>query len=413
MSSLRTHPDSGSVAREEVTASTTREPRRRTRVGVFSLYYPEYRDAVFARLSRDPDFEFTFLAGPPPEGSFIRGSAAPQYEHRSIRVVTVPIPRTRNVLSHRFGQLSALLRRRFDVLLLTNDVLAPDVWLCCLLSPLFRVPVCLWGQGLSRPPSRLRTALRYGLTSLAKAAVFYSEGGRAYWVKRGIAAKKLFVAYNALDTDRQLALRESLTPSVMAAFRAAHDLEGKKVVTYLGRLIAVKKPAVFIDAVARAAASEPALVGVVIGDGPQRADLERRAAERGVRHAVRFVGELYDERLMAQYLTASVAVVLPAAAGLAIQHAAVYGAPLVLGDQPGHHLPEQEIVVEGETGIWCPDDDVQAFADAILRLCRDPRFRDALSVNVRREIDEKYNVARMAQGFLDALRYCVDPSAVS
>ena len=122
---------------------------------------------------------------------------------------------------------------------------------------------------------------------------------------------------------------------------------------------------------------------------------------------MRFVGELYDESLLARYLKASVAVVLPVAAGLAIQHAAVYGSPLILGHVPGHHLPEQEIVVEGKTGLWCPDEDIDAFAAAILKLTRDDEFRSALSANVIREIDEKYSVARMAQGFIDALHYCV------
>lgn len=380
---------------------------RKRRVGVFSLYYPEYRDAVFTRLSQDPDFDFTFLAGPPPAESFIRASTSPPFTYQSIRVLTLPIAGTRNVLSHRFGQLSALVRRRFDVLILSNDVLGPDIWLCCLLSRFFRVPVCIWGQGLSRPPSRLRNALRYALTTLAKAAVFYSEGGKDYWIKRGIPAEKLFVAYNALDTDKQWGIRDALTPAVMSAFRTAEGLEGRKIVTYLGRLIAIKKPAVFIDAVAKAVAQDASLVAVLIGDGPQRTELERRAQDLGVAGAVRFVGELYDESLLARYLKASVAVVLPAAAGLAIQHAAVYGSPLILGHVPGHHLPEQEIVVEGKTGLWCPDEDIDAFAAAILKLTRDDEFRSALSANVIREIDEKYSVARMAQGFIDALHYCV------
>lgn len=380
------------------------------RVGAFSTYYPGYRDAVFRCLSLNPRYEFTFLADRSPAKKFIRDSPSQPYTFRRIRVLTVPIPGTPNQLSHHFGQVTALLRREFDVLLLTNDILAPDIWLCCLLSPLFRVPICIWGQGLSRPPSRLRTALRFALTSLAKAAVYYSEGGKSYWIKQGIPAEKLFVAYNALDTDTQRTIRASLTPAVMQEFLAAQGLEGKKIVTYLGRLIAEKKPAVFVDAVANAVASVPSLVGLVIGDGPQRAELERRAADRGVSDALRFVGELYDERLVAQYLTASTAVVLPAAAGLAIQHAAVYGAPLILGDQPDHHLPEQEIVVEGVTGLWCPDEDIERFSGAILRLCQDPAFRDSLSANARREIDEKYNVDRMAQGFLDALDYCVKGS---
>ena len=79
------------------------------------------------------------------------------------------------------------------------------------------VPVCIWGQGLSRPPSRFRNALRFALTSLATAAVYYTDGGRDYWLKRGIPAKKLFVAYNALDTDKQIRIREEMQPDALEA----------------------------------------------------------------------------------------------------------------------------------------------------------------------------------------------------
>jgi glycosyltransferase involved in cell wall biosynthesis len=103
----------------------------------------------------------------------------------------------------------------------------------------------------------------------------------------------------------------------------------------------------------------------------------------------------------------SAAMVLPAFAGLAIQHAAVYGVPVILGDLPHSHGPEQEIVEEGRTGLWCPDEDVDAFAAAILRLAGDPPYRDSLAANIRRVIDEKYNVARMSQGFIDAVHYCM------
>jgi len=241
---------------------------RRIRVGVFSTYFPEYRDAVFARLSRYPEFEFTFLAGPPPAGSFIRGSATQPYAYRSISVLRFPIPGTHNEIHYCRGQISALLLRRYDVLILTNDVLAPDDWLCCLLSRFLRVPVCIWGQGMSRPPSRFRNALRYALTSLATAALYYTEGGRQYWARRGIAPQKLFVAYNALDTDQQIAIRDRLTPGDLSSFLEARGLAGKKVVTCVGRLVPIKKPDVFIDVVAWTLEREPSLVGVLIGDGP-------------------------------------------------------------------------------------------------------------------------------------------------
>lgn len=384
--------------------------KRKTRVGVIARYFPNYRNAVFRLLSRHPDLEFEFISGRAPEELFIREGTVEGIKRRFIRVFRVGIPWTSNGVSWRCGTISSSLMRRYDVLVLTNDILAPDVWLTALISRLTGVPVCLWGQGMSRPATPLRDTLRRQLTRLAHAAVYYSEGGRRYWIERGIPAEKLFVAYNALDTEQQTKVREALAPAQLESFLQSQGLAGKKLVTCLGRLVAVKQPDVMIRAVAAALPKEPELVGIFVGDGPLRRELELLAADLGVAERIRFIGESYDEALLARYLVSSRGVLLPAAAGLAIQHAAVYGAPLILGDRPGHHLPEQEIVQEGRTGLWCPEGDIDAFAAAIVRLCRDDPFRDLLSENLRREVHDRYNTERMAQGFTDAINYCLGQS---
>jgi glycosyltransferase involved in cell wall biosynthesis len=377
------------------------------RVGVFSRYYPSYRDAVFSRLSQCDDPEFTFLGGPPPSKSFIRDTSVRPYTYRPIRWFTIPVPGTSNSISYRCGTIWAMLRRKYDVMIIGNDILGIDDWICCLASRLFRVPVCIWGQGLSRPPSKFRDALRFKLTSLATAALYYTDSGREYWAKRGIPREKLFVAYNSLDTDKQIQIRARTTPEELSAHLDSQGLTGKKIVAFLGRLIPDKKPRVFIDAVAKAAAQDADVVGVIIGEGPERQALEQYVREKSLVEHIRFVGAVYDEPTMAKYLMSSVAMVLPAFAGLAIQHAAVYGVPVILGNVAHSHGPEQEIVEEGKTGLWCPDEDADAFAAAILRLVRDPAYRDCLSANIRRVIEEKYNAGSMAQGFIDAVRYCV------
>ena len=77
-----------------------------------------------------------------------------------------------------------LLRRKYDVFIIGNDILGLDSWLCCLLARFLRIPVCIWGQGLSRPPSRFRDGLRFALTSLSTAAIYYTDGGRDYWQRK-------------------------------------------------------------------------------------------------------------------------------------------------------------------------------------------------------------------------------------
>jgi glycosyltransferase involved in cell wall biosynthesis len=366
---------------------------RKIRVGVFSSYFPTYRDAVFARLSQNAELEFNFLAGSPARKSYIRDAQTRPYPFHPIRKFAIPIPGTPNSISYRCGPVWALVRHKYDMLILSNDILALDTWVCCLLGRIVRTPVCIWGQGMSRPASKVRDSLRWLLTRLSSAGLYYSEGGRQYWIDRNIPSQKLFVAYNALDTIKQIQVREATTQANIAEFLRSKGIDGKMLVVYLGRLISIKKPSIFIDAVARAHAQDSRVVGILVGDGPQRQQLERQAYDYGLLgNTILFTGESYDENILARYIIASTVVMLPADAGLAIQHAAVYGAPIILGDVPNHHAPEQEIIEEGITGLWCSDENIDAFASAILRLVSDPAYRHSLSVNISKEIDEKYNV---------------------
>jgi len=381
--------------------------QRKHKVGVFGAYYPAYRYGVFSRLVQIRHLDFTFHCGERPRGSHIRPLDARDIGFRSLRSYEVAIPGTRNAVRFRGGCISAMLRRDYDVVILTNDILGPDIWLSCLLSHWVGIPVCLWGQGISRPPSWLRDTLRYWLTSLATAALYYTDSVKNYWIKKGIPSEKLFVAYNALNTDEQIRIRDSLSLSDLDAFLSSHGLAGRKIVTFLGRLIPEKKPWLFLDIVKKTVALEPTIIGIIIGDGPERERLEAQAHHLGISGQIRFLGAVYEEELLAKYLMTSVVVVLPAFAGLAIQHAAVYGTPLILGDLPHSHGPEQEIVVHNHTGLWSPAEDIDAFANAILRLIREPDLRCMLSHNLKKIIDEKYNVERMTQGFLDAVHYCL------
>jgi glycosyltransferase involved in cell wall biosynthesis len=81
-----------------------------------------------------------------------------------------------------------------------------------------------------------------------------------------------------------------LTPAERASTRAQYGLSGS-LAGYVGRLVPEKGVDLFIDALA----TLPGVSGVIAGDGPERAALEKRAAERGVAQRLTFTGVLAPE----------------------------------------------------------------------------------------------------------------------
>jgi glycosyltransferase involved in cell wall biosynthesis len=98
---------------------------------------------------------------------------------------------------------------------------------------------------------------------------------------------------------------------------------------------------------------------------------------------------------------------MPAAAGLFIQHAFGYGLPLVLGDAAESHGPEADLVVPGETGIFCRDGDPADLARTVLRLLDDEALRRRLATAGRAVIERRHNLPQMAAGMCAAVEYCL------
>jgi len=77
------------------------------------------------------------------------------------------------------------------------------------------------------------------------------------------------------------------------------------------------------------------------------------------------------------------------------------GLPIVCCRSSAHPLTHQY------NGLIVPDNDVEAFAAAILRLMKDPELRRNLGANARRTVEEKHSaevVADSLQGLFDGLR---------
>ncbi|MCH7812852.1 MAG: glycosyltransferase family 4 protein [Planctomycetes bacterium] len=382
---------------------------KQLQAGIFLRNLPHYRLGVFREVQRDDRISVTICAPENYKQEYL------QTEHREkgfpfadIRVWRWRIPFTRRLLSLQPYAVWGLLRGKFDVVVLGNTFLDLHVWIDLLLCRLLGRSVCLWGHGDTLPPTKTSRVLRGIVLRLADAMVFYTESDRDQWIARGLRPEKLFVAYNAINTDEVSAIKARLTPDELAEFRREKGLVGKKVVIYIGRLFDYKKPDVVVRAMKRVVERVPQAHLVMIGDGPVRRSLEELAAELGLSEQVTLTGTIPEEETVAKYHLCSQVGVMPAQAGLSIQHAFGYGMPFIVGDYMAEHPPEVELVTEGVTGMFCRDGDPEDFARAIIEILSDDELRARMSANAVRLIEEKYNVQRMASGILDAIRYCAE-----
>lgn len=130
---------------------------------------------------------------------------------------------------------------------------------------------------------------------------------------------------------------------------------------------------------------------MLIGDGPVRADIERRVAEAGLEADVVFHGEQQD---LVPWLSVADLFLLPSAQesfGLAALEAMACEVPVVASKVGG--LPE--IIDDGVTGFVCPLDAVDEMAARGVKLLTDAVFRHDMGRRAAEVVRTRYCAERV------------------
>lgn len=165
------------------------------------------------------------------------------------------------------------------------------------------------------------------------------------------------------------------------------------IVLFLGRLRHYKGVEILIEAMRTAEATL-----VVCGDGPMRAELERRAARTRLRRMPVFSGDVDDDTRRA-YLAAADIFVLPSTSraesfGIAMLEAMACGRP-VISTELG--TGTSWVNVHGRTGIVVPPRRPAELAEAIGSLLADDALRRAMGEAARRRARDDFPRDRMLE----------------
>ena len=186
-------------------------------------------------------------------------------------------------------------------------------------------------------------------------------------------------------------LYPSVEPSV---FRTPENgLKPKYTVLFVGRLVERKGVGDLLNALSLLKGDVPGVRLEIVGDGPERTNLEMKAAELGVVERVEFFGELRGEQLYTRYARCTV-FAMPSKTlrddvegfGTVFLEAGLFGKPSV-GTRSGG-IPEA--VLDGKTGILANESDVRGIAGALKKLLTNPGLAKTLGDNARERVLQKF-----------------------
>lgn len=226
--------------------------------------------------------------------------------------------------------------------------------------------------------------------------------------KLKVSADKISILNPGVDVEK-------FHPNVdMSDVFQRYRLAGRRVILTVSRLVPKKNHAAVLRALPSVLAHVPNVMYLIVGDGPERANLLRITEALGLRQHVTIIPYTTGQNLVKLYNVCDLFLMvsrtmsireLPGAPedvesfGIAFVEAGACGKPVIGGNSGG--VPDA--IVDGETGLLVDPEDEKATAGAIIRLLTDEAMRRRLGENGRRRAVKELSWEKVADRFDNTL----------
>lgn len=208
-----------------------------------------------------------------------------------------------------------------------------------------------------------------------------------------LEARKIEVVPNGIEAEAISKVRESKFEDRKLKSNI-RDLLGfpfeKKIIGSVGRLVGQKGYSYLIEAIPMVRKVISDIVLVLIGDGPQRVQLEKRVEALGLTGSVLFLGEREDA---ADLIRGMDLFVLPSVFepfGQVLLEAMVHSVPVVASKVGG--IPE--IIEDGVEGILVPPEDSVALSNAILHILSFSKIAAKMGMAGRMKVERQFQLQK-------------------
>jgi glycosyltransferase involved in cell wall biosynthesis len=268
-----------------------------------------------------------------------------------------------------------------------------------------RKKTAAWGMFHRIGGVRIFTSIYFRLLGkMTGRCLTYTRIGASQIVSKGVSKASVCVVGTAIDERQPFKYSAMMSADELRQFRHEQGIEGKKIILQVVRLTHLKRPELLLYAMKRIVTERDDVLAILIGDGNQRSELEELAVSLGIKNSVRFLGSIYDEKLLCPWYLSSEVFVVPTFLGLSGHHAMSYGLPVVTDDSLDHQGSEFEIVAEGLNGFTYREGDAEDLSRVMLRILSNASLQAFLSLNAKKTIENTHNIDRKTNRFVNSLR---------
>lgn len=249
-----------------------------------------------------------------------------------------------------FGLLKEVFLGKYNSIVIEGNITLVSSWLAQIIAKLRRKKVYLWGHGWRRAnENAIKRVARRLFYSLADGHLVYGQRAKLIGVSTGISEEKIGVVYNSIYSEKTLAPAAQGPPGGL--IRKYLDIAPENLVLISSsRITHRRRLDLLVEAITKLPATQAKLITVlVIGDGPEKSNLEELSHSHGV--DFRFLGPIYDFAELQKFYQIADYCIIPEAGGLNVIQSLGFGCPVIISSNLDVHGPEAEAVVDSATGF--------------------------------------------------------------
>ncbi len=283
--------------------------------------------------------------------------------------------------------------------------LIPTMILCKILN----IKFILHGHGYNfkkglDPKKNILDKVRIRLIEKSDATILYSKTAKTK-LSTFIQSEKLFVAPNTLDTNYLLSIKEKFLKQGKESLKSELNFSKKFNIVFIGRLLEDKQPFLCINFIEDYIKKyNKDIMLHIVGEGPEKNKLVKFMNDNKLSENIRLYGKIYDDIKSGKILFCSDLLILPGAVGLSVNHALIYGCPVMSLKQKSDgpfHSPEVEYIENEKTGFLA--DDYVHLKNFIFKYLNDKSLQLKMQNEINFAVQNTFPIEKMIDGFKSAV----------
>ena len=354
---------------------------------------PHYRVTLFNRINRTDKFKkISFFSS-----KKIKGAPKSNLKNSEFNVINYSVYNFFGIyFSSLFKSIFSLGRN--DVVLLEGNFIFLHTWLFLFLSKIKNFKIVLWTIYRMPNSKQINIHIKHILFRFFDRILLYTEKEKKLVPKH--IKKNIYFANNSIDIQNYGNTNFIRRSEDSKLFYKSGSKKFKLI--YIGRLTKKPKLEMVLKYIKKTKLN---VYFDIIGDGSEKEYLENLTKKLALSNKVNFIGSIYEEKILAKYMSDADIFVYPGSIGLSIFTAFANALPVITHNDFKNQAPEFYILKNKYNSITYFVNSQQSFNSNLDKYLKNYKLKYKYGLNAYQTITQKYSIEKMTNNIIQSLNF--------